>query len=234
MLEGVESPTSTVLVEEHPLSDAGSIPRRPGPGGDRLNPQQREFARQYVFLGGNGAAAARLAGYTAPEKASWRLGLNGAVQREVKRLSIVHIEAKLPQLIAAAIKIIENEALDPRARVQAIFGLMDRAGMRPKSDAPSLQVNVQVNGAAAQGVIGEVWQRRIERTGVTVSDIAADMSDSGVLLEHHSAESAADAPATGWGGDAAAGSPPGTSFIPTGSDEHEPENASSIFDDGED
>lgn len=149
-----------------------------GHGGHRLTPQQKAFAFEYVMNGGNGREAAMSAGYAAPDKAAWRNTLNTSIQREVERLSVAYIGAKLPWLIQKACDLIEDTEADAKARITAIFGLMDRAGLKPKS-APLVQVNhlTQINGASAQDAIKAVWDARAQRMGAVLSGIVPPMPE---------------------------------------------------------
>lgn len=220
----------------------GSAGPGSGRGGDRLNQQQRAFCRELVLNGGNQTRAAEAAGYSHPERAGARCILNGAIRREIERLSVAYVSAKLPWLIEKLCDIIEDADADPKARVSAILGLMDRAGMRPKT-SPMVQINnlTQVNGADAQAAIKQVWDARASRMGAEIpaiegnqSDIGTDMPDETQDAEPASAEPASDDAGDHPGGgifDEAVVVP---SIIPTPSSAHSPKTPSapeSLFDD---
>lgn len=195
-----------------------------GHGGHRLSDQQREFARQYVLTGGNATKAAALANYTWPEKAGFRNLVHPSILHEIKRISIVHTEALLPIAIRQLVEIMCNPELDARARVQAATALLDRGGMKPKSDGPAVQVNVQVNGATAQAAIADVWKAREQRLSGSMSDIADGMSDiQQPVIDHVAAVDPAGA-GTPQGG----GNPQGPVAVPVSIPPHSPEHPAPI------
>lgn len=227
MLEGMTSPQPTDQAVEEALSGPvvsetlrGSVSPANGHGGHRLNELQREFARQFVLSGGNATKAAALAGYGAPDKAGTRNLVNTSILHEIKRLAIVHTEALLPIAIRQLVNIMCDPSLDARARVAAATALLDRGGMKPKSDGPSVQVNVQVNGQAAQAAIAEVWGARTQRMagiGGGMSDVS--QPDASALLDHQPTAGGHPLPPTG-GGIEPPGPVPVPVSIPTTSTEH--------------
>lgn len=141
-----------------------------------LTAKQKEFCRAYVFNGGNGRQAAIAAGYKSPDTSAYSVLLHPSVMIEIRRLSMLNAEAKLPMAIARLVEIIENPKTPAQAAVNAIIGLMDRAGMKPKSSPMvAIQNNTynQASGSAVQDAIAEIWAARNAR----VSDIAGGMPD---------------------------------------------------------
>lgn len=219
--------SSPELQEAVDLVDRVARPK--GFGGHRPNEQQRLFAQAFVMNGGNATDAARVAGYAHGDTYGPRLLLNGNIRAEIERLSVALISAKLPQLIAAALKLIE-ETTDDKARITAIFGLLDRAGLKPKT-GPLVQVNnttnTQINsGAAVATIMQEVWQKRSARLSGDLSAIVGGMPDHSAaqIGTEHSAEPDAleHAPADR-GGDGFQGPVAGPVSIPTPSPENSPQ-----------
>lgn len=188
MLQGSIQPdqVTTEIVARNAVMD--SPPPPSGHGGHRLSELQREFARQYVLTGGNATKAAALAGYGSPEKAGFRALVNAAVLHEIKRLTIVHVESWLPIAIRQLVDIMCDPTTDAKARVMAANSLLDRGGLRPKSEGPAVQVNVQINGQQAQAAIAEVWNARNGRLSGQMSDIVPPMSDTPELAEPYDDE----------------------------------------------
>lgn len=195
----------------------------PGSNRERLSVLQREFARQYVLCGGDARRAATLAGYESAKSAGVRNLVNPPVLAEIKRLSIVHVEALLPIMVRQLFDIATDPAQDAKARVLAANSLLDRGGMKPKA-APLVQINQQNNlsGASAQELIRSVWEARSARIDPELSDIPAAMSDSDedapeqLSSAHDGAADGSDNPAaaTDRGGVQSSGSHPRTRLIP--------------------
>lgn len=193
-------------------SDFGSGPR------DRrfLTLNQRRFAQEYVLNGGKQIAAAEAAGYSSPESSARQCLLNAQVLGEIRRLSIVHAEAKLPMAIARLVEIIEDKKTPAQAAVNAIIGLMDRAGMKPKTGPMVAIQNNTYNQASANDVqakLAELWAARDAR----LSDIAGGMPDKkprpGTRAHYRAIRDAARAE-QGDGGGVDEGSPPPSDPIP--------------------
>lgn len=224
MLEGVDqSPQDDTGPSLPAIAYEGSVTATKGAVTSGLTQQQREFARLYVIHGGNATKAAELAGYQGARKAGWRNLLRPLVLHEIKRLSIVHTEAWLPLAIRQLVEIMCDPTLDPKARVMAANSLLDRGGMRAKSDGPAVQVNVQINGQAAQAAIAEVWDTRNKRLAARPSGISASMPDT-AARELADAERAGAQAAAAWeGGDHPQGPVAGPVIIPSHCPEHDPE-----------
>lgn len=151
-------------------------------GGHRLSVPQTIFAQNYVMNGGNGVQAARAAGYASSTMAVKCLS-NPSVLAEIKRLSVLNLEAKLPELIARLTAIALDPKTPPALAVDTGMKLLDRAGLKPKS-SPLVEIHqssqhVHLTSDLAQQVIGEVWQARQRR----VSDISGGMTDSAPLID---------------------------------------------------
>lgn len=233
MLQGPVSPQREDTENVARNDVMASPPPKSGRGGHLLSPLQREFARQYVLTGGNATKAATLAGYGAPEKAGFRALVNSTVLHEIKRLTIVHVESWLPIAIRQLVDIMCDPTTDAKARVMAANSLLDRGGLRPKSDGPAVQVNVQINGQQAQAAIAEVWNARNGRLSGQMSDIVPPMSDT---VEHEprdddelddAGDDEPDPP--GRGGCVDQGPVPVPVAIPPHSPEHDPANPEGIF-----
>ncbi|TKD50567.1 hypothetical protein [Sphingomonas baiyangensis] len=237
------------------LENANALESVSGPvghGGHRLSAQQRLWAQYFVLTGGNSYKAAVLADYASPSTSAHKCLVNASVMAEVRRLCVSNVQSFLPIAIRTLVDVCCDVTADARARVQAASALLDRGGLKPKSDGPAVQVNVQVNGASAQAAIAEVWERkrsreerrealdaqigsayesgRIRHVG-KLSGIGDDMPDiSGVTID---AEPAAPAPAAGTprGGAERQGPVPGHVSIPPPSSEHSPSTPESLFDD---
>ncbi len=184
MLEGTPSPCE---LERDQFADSAamavqSVPTVQGSGkrgGFRLSQLQQAFAREFVLNGGNSGKAALLAGYSESKQSAARALVNPAVLAEIKRLSIVHVEALLPIALRQLFDVMCDPECDPKARVLAANSILDRGGMKPKA-APLVQINQQNNvlGASAQELIAAVWEARKARSDSALSDIPAPMSDS--------------------------------------------------------
>jgi hypothetical protein len=184
--------------------------------GPRTTEKQRKFARAFVLSGGNASAAARAAGYAGSSGAAKAL-LNGNVQAEIKRLSVLNLEAALPKMMQRALDIALDPKTAPNMALDAIFKLMDRAGLKPKS-GPLVQVNndnrqqtAQFGSNEAQALIEKVWSARSSR----LSDIAAPMSDTSTSAAPAQIEAAHTPP----GGGASFGAPSRDGPLPPYSDE---------------
>lgn len=165
--------------------------KRPS-GGIQPNDEQRKFAQYYVLNGGNATAAARSAGYQKPHMAGPRLIQNAKVLHEIKRLSLFNMQAALPRMLTELGTIALDRSIDPKIRIPALLGWLDRAGLRPKSDMPSVAVQVNVNGESARAAIEAAARAASDRKGQTtcqrlsamgsggrgVSDIPDTMTDS--------------------------------------------------------
>jgi hypothetical protein len=202
-------------------SDTGGTEQKRSHGGKRCTPQQKAFARAYVANRGNGTDAAIEAGYKNPAVAASRLLLRSNVTDEVRRLSVVDIEAQLPALIARASAIALDDETPPKVALSAIFGLLDRGGMKPQA-SPLFQINNTNNTnndnrtviVSPQEVLRELEQRRAAR----LSGISASMSDETPALEHDAATPLGDALDPGRGGVLDVGTPalpvPLPTFVP--------------------
>ncbi|AYJ85768.1 hypothetical protein D3Y57_07015 [Sphingomonas paeninsulae] len=158
--QDVHEEAAQVLAEDF---DDGCITVKGGHGGHRLNARQRDFARHFVLTGGKITKSAVLAGYDSPGAMGAKNVCHPSILAEIKRLSVVNVSAYLPRAIRTLVDIMTDDKADTRARVTAATNLLDRAGLRPKSDAPGVQVNVQINGASAQAAIADVWKARETR-----------------------------------------------------------------------
>jgi phage terminase small subunit len=104
--------------------------------------QQKEYAVQFVLTGGNGAEAARRAGF-APDtaaQAAYRLSrlphVQSAIRNEQERILKGQLATKALGVLE---KIMDDDSAPPGARVDAAKTVLDRAGL------PALrQVEVQV------------------------------------------------------------------------------------------
>lgn len=171
-------------------------------GGDRLNPMQRAFALAYVLNGGVADAARIDAGYSSPTMGVKNLQ-NGSILREIKRLSVMNLDADLPQLIRRAKEIAFDPKTPQKEALIAIFGLMDRAGVTPpKGPLVAIQNNSYGDTKGlAQTIIQEVWNARTAR----LSGIAVSMADK---PEEAEPDPDGDDAGTHRGGDHPSGAPP--------------------------
>lgn len=194
--------------------------------GHRITPQQKAFARAYVTNGGNQTAAAAAAGYKSTGPSGCKLMANSSVLAEIKRLSVLNIEAKLPSLIARAVAIAENPKTSPELAIKTIFSLMDRAGLKPKS-GPLVQITDnsvhntdarQVN-VSPQEVLRQLDAARERR----LSGISASMTDNPPQYDAlpSNAIAAGEAPTQGGGVDQ--GPADGPDLLPGISDAQAPE-----------
>ena len=186
--------------------------------GPRVSPMAKAFCREYVINGGNIARASKASGYASGSGGSKAL-LNGSIQAEIKRLSLLNLEAALPKLIQRGINIALDDATPANVALDAIFKLMDRAGLKPKS-GPLVQINSTTNtqnvlaSDAAQQLIADVWKHRTNR----LSDISASMSDTTQAIEIDERLTASDAetaPDEAAGGGLPEGPSPAPAIVPT-------------------
>lgn len=192
--------------------------------GTTLSYQQTQFARFYVSNGGNRDKARKDAGFKSATSGS-KLMLNPNVLAEIKRLSVFNIEAELPKLIARQVKIALDPETKPDLAAKLIFGLMDRAGLRPKT-GPLVSVvnNTTTNndnrqvGVNPQDVLRELDRAR-ERQ---LSGISASMTDNRALIEQPSQPSAVAPFDQGQGGGVDQGPPAVPSSLPSTSDADTP------------
>lgn len=191
--------------------------------GHRVTYMQAEFARHYVMNGGNGSAAAKLAGYASDTMAVKCL-TNASVIAEIKRLAVVNFEARLPEIIGRTLEIALNPETPKAMALEACFKLMDRAGMKPKT-GPMVQINQQTNNTTAissdaQSIIADVWKARSAR----MSGISATMTDKTEVDEGDLIEAAAELLALDDDGPRGGGDPqgpaPAARLIPLHSSEH--------------
>lgn len=134
-------------------------------GGTRLNQRQRDFAREYVLSGGNALAAASAARYASTSMANKSL-LHAGILQEIKRLSVVNIQAELPRLIRNLLDIALDPEVDPKSRILATNSLLDRSGagvQRATAQQPSVAVQVNVGGQEATALIRQVWESKRAR-----------------------------------------------------------------------
>lgn len=164
------SSLATITQDDRPLAGAsvsGAL--------NEMSVRQREFARAYVLNGGRIAEAACEAGYgeADPGKAGRRCLLNAKVLHEIKRLSILHVEAHLPIAIKVLVDIASDPEQDAASRVKAATALLDRGGMAAPKGGVQVNVGVQVDSQGAQTLIGEIWDAKSRR----VSGILPAMPD---------------------------------------------------------
>lgn len=156
------------------MSEKLSSVARPG----ELSPMQKAFARAYVMNGGKAQDAAREAGYSEGgiDTIALRNVRHRLVIAEIKRLSVVEVGAKLPELIQTLFDMVESDKTPPDVKARIIFNLMDRGGMA-KQTGPSVQVNIQNNNSGgSSALIQEIWaSRAAERRALSVID--GGMSD---------------------------------------------------------
>lgn len=166
------------LVETMPSAIASKV------GGHQPSRAQTDWARYFV-LSGNSTAAAKYAGYASPGTMAIKNLCNPTCLDLVKRLMVINMQAHLPAMINRLVEIGLDPKTDPKAAVSAISTFMDRAGLKPKADGPSVNVQVNINGRDAQQAIAEVWSARNQRKGEPkapdislLSDIPDTMSDN--------------------------------------------------------
>lgn len=181
-----------------------------------LTDKQQAWARHFVLNGGNANQAAIAAGFTNSGNAAYRMLVHPQVMAEVRRLSVMNMEAALPRTIERLIAIMENPATPAQAAVNAAIAIMDRAGLKPKSSPlVAIQNNTynQASGSAVQQAIAEIWAARDAR----LSDIAGGMPDKkprpGTRAHYRAIRDAARAE-QGDGGGVDEGSPPPSDPIP--------------------
>lgn len=97
----------------------------------KLTAKQDAFVDAYVANGGNGAAAAREAGYS--EKSAriegHRLLRNPLIVKEVYERTVIALGASLPKALETVSKL-STEANSEYVRLEAAKDLMDRAGLK--------------------------------------------------------------------------------------------------------
>ncbi len=141
---------------------------------------QRDFARLYVLNGGVGRHAALEAGYSphTVDRAAQKCLSSRLVLAEIKRLSVINIDAKLPDLIRRLFVMLDDDATSPDVKARIIFNLMDRGAMPKAPRGPAVQVNVKVNDGGATSLIQEIWDSRAAReraiTGILSSHAFQD------------------------------------------------------------
>ena len=122
---------------------------------DGLTPRMARFCEEYVSLGsGNGAEAARLAGYAedTARQSAWRLLRNAGVQEYVQRLTQEALAAAAPQALATMVRLLR--AKSEFVQQQAAQSLLDRAGHRPpdgkqRATAGSISITIDLGGTDA-------------------------------------------------------------------------------------
>lgn len=96
-----------------------------------LTAKQSAFVDAYVANGGNGAAAAREAGYS--EKSAriegHRLLRNPLIVKEVYERTVIALGASLPRALETVSKL-STEANSEYVRLEAAKDLLDRAGLK--------------------------------------------------------------------------------------------------------
>lgn len=253
MLDGSVQPPDDTLPSASDMLDTAevleSVPASGKPGQSYLSEKQRLWAAYFILTNGNATDAARRAGYGSPATSGLKNMVNARIMQEVRRIAAANINSHIPLAFASLVRVMENPEADARAVVAAANSILDRAGLRPKSGAPGIQVNVQINGQQAQAAIAEVWearQSRLERrehnlsvldrryddglirhTG-NMSDIDDTMSD--VSHDVDAARAVVDAADAGQGGGGCAPQGPAVppSSIPPHQSEHLPENAGDL------
>ncbi len=143
------------------MQNALSSVARPG----ELSPLQKAFARCYVLNGGNAQKAALEAGYSpgGSEQIALRNVRHKLVIAEIKRLSVVEVGARLPEIIAKLWEMVEADSTPPDVKARILFQLMDRGGMPKAPSGPATQVNVQINAGGSSALIQEIWASRSAR-----------------------------------------------------------------------
>ena len=128
--------------------------------------------------GGNAQKAALEAGYSpgGAEQIALRNVRHKLVIAEIKRLSVVEVGARLPEIIAKLWAMVEDEKTPPDVKARILFQLMDRGGMAKAPAGPATQVNVQINAGSSSALIQEIWNSRTARERA-LSVIDGSMSD---------------------------------------------------------
>lgn len=172
------------------LERAESLASVVGAPFEKLTEKQRTFAAAYVMLGGNGTAAAELAGYVAPDVAAHRTLLNPRVSELVGVLSLADAKARLPIAIGVLVEIATDPKQPAAERRKCAIDLVKIAGAMPQG-APlvAMQVNQgqPSDAASVSVVIRKVWQGRDAR----LSSIAAPMPDALPAVNHADDDDAA-------------------------------------------
>lgn len=147
----------------------------------QLSPLQAAFARAYVLNGGKAQQAALEAGYSpgGSEQIAIRNVRHKLVIAEIKRLSIVEVGARLPEIIQKLWDMVEANTTPPDVKARILFQLMDRGGMPKAPTGPATQVNVQINAGGSSALIQEIWASKTARERA-LSVIDNGMSDKGV------------------------------------------------------
>lgn len=200
--------------DDDPFSAMDSVS---GPSG--LSTLQRDWARQFVLLGGNATKAAVIAGYA--ESSAHLSGrkncLNGRVMSYVRQLSMADCRQYLPLAISTLVACCADAEADWKDRIKAAEKLCVFGGLAPKESGPSVSLSLTINGSEARQEIAKVHEARQARLarmssiGDAMSDRldGLDTVDEGHLIEAQPTsrtELATAAPAAR-GGDQAPGSP---------------------------
>jgi hypothetical protein len=164
------------------MSQTPSSVARPG----ELSPLQKAFARCYVMNGGNATQAALEAGYSpgGSEQIALRNVRHKLVIAEIKRLSVVEVGARLPEIIAKLWAMVEDDKTPAEVKARILFNLMDRGGMAKTKEGPTVQVNIQNNGNSSSALIQEIWASKTARDRAlsvidgTMADRSADDGDA--------------------------------------------------------
>ena len=160
------------------MQEQRSSVTRPG----ELSVLQKAFARAYVLNGGDAQAAAREAGYSEGgiDTIALRNTVKPSIVAEIKRLAVVELGSKLPEMIQAALDIALDPKVNPEIRARTLFNLMDRAGLA-KQTGPAVQVNIQNNtSGGSSALIQEIWDSRAaqqQALAAHLSVIDGGMSD---------------------------------------------------------
>jgi hypothetical protein len=165
--------------------------------GARLLPQERLFCAAFVMNGGNGTAAAEVAGYLNPAVMASRLLARKRVAAMMHELSRRYLHAALPVAISTLLECCQDTQASWKERRAAAAELLklDSAG-RSSGPSVAVQVNVGKDDAPSE-VLRAVWEGRAGR----LSSIAAPMPDSSspsVVVEVDADDGAARA--AGWAG----------------------------------
>ena len=178
-------------------------------GRDGLSTLQLGYARAYVANGGKGRLAAIEAGYAAAsaDTISTRNLRHGLIIAEIKRLAIVDVGSRLPDIIGRLFDILDSPTASEDTKARILLQLMDRGGMPKQAAGPSVQVNVQVNGSGSSALIQEIWASKAARELAIAAPLSAidgsmpdELIDDGAEIIEATATLSVDAPGDEAGG----------------------------------
>ena len=108
----------------------------------KLTPNQDQFVDAYVANGGNGAAAAILAGYSEKSAASAAHSLlrKSHITQEIYRRTVENIGLAAPKALGMIVGLIDKAKSD-YVKLEAAKDILDRSGMRPPD-----RVNHKIDG----------------------------------------------------------------------------------------